>query len=291
MTHRRTLGIAGFAFALAFAALAVNACDEEAESCTAARCQAGNYLCCPGSATGTWNVSTAECICGAAPDADADGDGTGDVGADADVAAEAETGPDADADADADADGDAGTCGDYPSGPYSFSWGQIVAPMAWPSAIIATTETLAADLAALRCDPNVHSIFIQATATDCSTCPARMEMIADGASTWAANGAKWVIVVARLGGHVGSMDEVRSYVERFGIDFGFWTNDADNTGGAYTVADSSIRAAVPWTGVVRPSTMELVCDEPDDAYLDLDAIAAALAADPDADLSAYCTRH
>jgi hypothetical protein len=287
MTHRRTLGIAGMTFALAFAAMAVNACDEESESCTAARCQAGNFLCCAGGAVGTWNVTTASCVCGTAPDADADADGTGEVGADADVTVETETGPDADADA----DGDAGTCGEYPAGPYSFAWNQRVAPMAWPTAIISTTETLAADLAVLRCDPDVHSIFIQATATDCSSCPSRMEMIADGAATWEANGAKWVIVVATLGGHVGSMDQVRSYVERFGIDFGFWTNDADNTGGAYTVADSSIRAAVPWTGVIRPSTMELVCDEPDDAYLDLNAISAALAANPDADLSALCTRH
>ena len=285
MTDRRTLGIAGFAFALAFAALAVNACDEETDACSAARCQAGNFLCCAGGATGTWNVTTASCTCGTAPDADADADGSGEVGADADadVPVETETGPDADA--------DAATCGEYPAGPYSFAWGQLVAPMAWPSAVISTTETLAADLAVLRCDPGVHSIFVQATATDCSTCPARMEQIAAGASTWAANGAKWVIVVATLGGHVGSIDQVRSYVERFGIDFGFWTNDADNTGGAYTIADSSSRAAVPWTGVIRPSTMELVCDEPDDAYLDLEAIAAALAADPDADLSSLCTRH
>ena len=51
------------------------------------------------------------------------------------------------------------------------------------------------------------------------------------------------------------------------------------------------RAVVPWSGVIRLSTMELVCDEPDDVYLDLRAIAAALNADPEADLSAYCTNH
>ena len=59
----------------------------------------------------------------------------------------------------------------------------------------------------------------------------------------------------------------------------------------FGVYESATHTAVPWTAVIRPSTMVMECDEPDDRYLDIAAIAAALAANPDADLSSYCTLH
>jgi hypothetical protein len=37
--------------------------------------------------------------------------------------------------------------------------------MRWPSAVIGTDETLAADLEALHCDPGVHSVFVQIVTT------------------------------------------------------------------------------------------------------------------------------
>lgn len=54
----------------------------------------------------------------------------------------------------------------YPTGPYAFNAvGDTVGPMQWPSAVAGVDEVLAADLEALHCDPNVHSIFIQIVST------------------------------------------------------------------------------------------------------------------------------
>jgi len=53
----------------------------------------------------------------------------------------------------------------YPEGPYAFdAVGNVVGPMAWPTAVAGIDETLAADLAALHCDPSIKSIFIQIAA-------------------------------------------------------------------------------------------------------------------------------
>jgi hypothetical protein len=61
---------------------------------------------------------------------------------------------------------DPGSTCTYPSGPYAFSTvGDTVGPMRWPSAVIGTDETLAADLEALHCDPGVHSVFVQIVTT------------------------------------------------------------------------------------------------------------------------------
>jgi len=63
------------------------------------------------------------------------------------------------------------------------------------------------------------------------------------------------------------------------VTFGWRTNDADNSLGGRTIADSTIYDGVPWIGVIRASDMQLVYDEPDDEYLDLAAIATELAAE------------
>jgi hypothetical protein len=163
--------------------------------------------------------------------------------------------------------------------------------MSWPSAIAAATETLAADLAALHCDPSVQVIFVQVMATDCVGCSQRMAQILSWRSTWESTGAKWIFAVLTTSGYLGSSSDADAYVTGTGIDFGYRTNDVDNTAGGRTLFNSGNFQTVPWTGVIRPSTMELVCDEPDGARLDLQGIATALANNPDADLSSYCTRH
>ena len=49
----------------------------------------------------------------------------------------------------------------FPEGPYAFSAvGDTVAPMSWPDAFAGVDETLEADLAVIRCDPSVNSIFV-----------------------------------------------------------------------------------------------------------------------------------
>jgi uncharacterized protein YfaP (DUF2135 family) len=68
-----------------------------------------------------------------------------------------------------------------------------------------------------------------------------------------------------------------AYVDTNGPTFGWRTNDADNSMGAGTVASAPLYTAVPWTGVIRTSDMQLVYDEPDTSYLDIEAIAVELA--------------
>lgn len=197
-------------------------------------------------------------------------------------------GVDADAPGNAHARVDAGCA--YPAGPYAFVFGNVVPPMRWPSAIAGAAETLATDMAVLHCDPRIKVIFVQVMATDCAGCSLRMAQIQSWRSTWELTGAKWIFAIMTTSGYVPSSFDADAYVTGMGIDFGYRTNDADNTAGARTLFNSGNFQTVPWTGVIRPSTMELVCDEPDGARLDLLGIATALTANPDADLSSYCTR-
>jgi hypothetical protein len=227
----------------------------------------------------------------AAPDATQSGSDTGAFDSDG---GDRETGAvsgdvDANASADSHAHVDAGC--DYPAGPYSFLYGNVVPPMSWPSAIAGTAETLAADLAVLHCDPSVKVIFVQVIATDCPGWSQRMAQILSWRSTWELTGAKWIFAVMTTTGYVSSSSDADAYVTGMGIDFGYRTDDADNAAGGRTLFNSGNFQTVPWTGVIRQSTMELVCDEPDGARLDLPGIATALAANPDADLSSYCARH
>ena len=162
----------------------------------------------------------------------------------------------------------------YPDGPYDFSGeGDIVGPMNWPNALSGADETLAADLAAIRCDPNVHSIFVQIGAFSCGYCPARFEEIGDSRDHWETYGAKWIFIVI----DASSPSQADEYVEQYGVSFGWRTDDSDNSLGAGTIGDFSAFTAQPWTGVIRTSDMVLVYDEPDDSYLDLQGIAQELA--------------
>lgn len=181
-------------------------------------------------------------------------------------------------DAGADTGTDAGTGADtggacsYPGGPYEFNRvGRVVPPMAWPSAV-AGGESLAADLARLHCDPSVHSVFIQVVTTVCPNCPPRMSEIAGLRSHWEATGAKWIFLV----GDAASAAVADSYLDRYGVGFGWRSNDADNSAGGFTVTGSGIYGGVPWTAVIATRDMTLRYDEPDDRYLDLAAIATEL---------------
>lgn len=61
---------------------------------------------------------------------------------------------------------DTGSC-TYPTGPYAFlAPGNIVGPMAWPSAVKGAEETsTAADFASLRCEPGVKTIMVMIAST------------------------------------------------------------------------------------------------------------------------------
>jgi hypothetical protein len=197
----------------------------------------------------------------AAADPDCSGGGS-DAGTDTGSGSDAGTGTDT----------GGGTCS-YPGGPYEFNRvGRVVPPMAWPSAV-ATGDSLAADLARLHCDPSVNSIFIQVVTTACPNCPARMSEIAGLQSHWESTGAKWIFLV----GDASSASAADSYLDRYGVGFGWRSNDADNSAGGFTVTGSGIYGGVPWTAVISTRDMTLRYDEPDDRFLDIAAIATELA--------------
>lgn len=164
---------------------------------------------------------------------------------------------------------DVGPCA-YPDAPYGLSVESTIEPMAWPEAMSGSdTFSEVADLTALHCEPAVNSIFIQIAATYCTTCPARMQEIASLQDVWEQYGVRWIFII----NDVTTASAANDYVERYGITFGFRTADKDNTAGADTIGHSSLFSAVPWTGVIRTSDMVLTHDEPDDSYLNLEAIA------------------
>jgi hypothetical protein len=170
-------------------------------------------------------------------------------------------------------DADDGTCS-YPSGPYDLREEATVPAMAWPDAVPGVDEVGSAELALLRCEPGVHSIFVQAVARSCSECPARLRQISDLREHWATYGVKWMFIVDDVFSGSALANE---YIERYGITFGYRTSDADNTYGERAIAGSTLYRSVPWTGVIRASDMVLVHDEPDDEYLDIVTIAVEMA--------------
>lgn len=292
MSLRRTTGLAVQVAVLLSAGTGLWRCvagdARRADPCTESLCESGSRACCATELPGTWNPTAGSCSCSTSADADACSDA--DECADAVLEEGGDVPGEVDDEADADADGDAAAC-EYPEGPYSFTYQGIAPPMNWPTAVPGPDETLPADLTQIRCDPGVRSIFILVMDPECAACGGRAAAIAGQRETWEANGTKWIIVVRAAEGHFATAEEVRSHVESAGFTFGWWTHDGDNAVAPFAILDSGIFSNVPWTGVIRSTTMELVCDEPDDAFLDLDAISGALAADPEADLSAYCTRH
>jgi hypothetical protein len=153
--------------------------------------------------------------------------------------------------------------------------GDTVPPMAWPRAVATDAETMPADVAVIRCDPGVHSIFIQMATTTCSVCPERIREIVGLKSTWETYGAKWVFMVS----DAASPSAAGTYVSRYGVDFGWATNDSDNTEGEGLVAGSGMYGAVPWTVVISTRDMRLRYEEPDDRYLDIASIAEELASE------------
>jgi hypothetical protein len=162
------------------------------------------------------------------------------------------------------------TC-EYPAGPYRLGQGNVIAPMSWPSARAGSSETGAADLADLRCESEVRAIFIDVGATWCSACSERMAEIASQRDVWERNGVQWIFIVS----DASSAAEASSYVDRYGIDFGYRTNDADNSQGSGAVANSGLFSTIPWAATVRAADMLMVYDETS-SYIDLAAVAAEL---------------
>lgn len=207
------------------------------------------------------------------PDGDGDGDSDADSDGDSDADADGDGDADADSDVDSDADGDSSDC-TYPAGPYAFERFATVGPMSWPTAVPGEDEPEGSpDLAEIFCDPEVHSVFIQVTTTACPACPSRMAEIGRLRTHWETFGARWIFLVS----DAATSEQASQYADRNGVTFGWRSNDADNTQGVFAVVGSSIFGGVPWTGVIRTSTMELEYDEPDDRFLSIMDIAMEMA--------------
>ena len=97
-----------------------------------------------------------------------------------------------------------------------------------------------------------------------------MRYIAGLSDHWAEHGAKWIFVVEDI--YID--EEADEYVDRYGISFGFRTDDRDNSAGGFTIVWSGLYAALPWVGVIRKSDMVLLYVESDDP--DLAAVAVEL---------------
>lgn len=164
-----------------------------------------------------------------------------------------------------------GDC-EYPSGPHAVGPGSVIPPMQWPSAIAGSAESGEADLADLRCDGDVNSIFIDVGATWCAACGERMAEIAGLRDHWIATGVTWIFIVS----DASSAAAADTYVNRYGIDFGFRTNDADNSEGSGTIASSSLFSTIPWVGVIRADDMVMLYEEGSSGYLDFAGIATEL---------------
>jgi hypothetical protein len=154
----------------------------------------------------------------------------------------------------------------YPEGPYGFSAvGQTAGPMAWPSSIKGAEELMDldhADLEVFFCDPEVQSIIVVIATTWCPHCPNRITNLAGIEDHLNTYGAKVVWV---LGDGEVPADAV-TYFGGYGADFGWFTDDSDNTMGPNTITDSGMLEGVPWVFVMDGESMEILYDNPTSVY-------------------------
>lgn len=74
----------------------------------------------------------------------------------------------------------------------------------------------------------------------------------------------------------GSASGASEYVSWYGVDFGFRTNDEDNSRGRAAIAESGLFWGVPWVGVIRTSDMTLYRQDTEWGF-DLRSVAEELA--------------
>lgn len=74
----------------------------------------------------------------------------------------------------------------------------------------------------------------------------------------------------------GSASGASEYIDYYGVDFGFRTNDADNSAGSSYVVSSDLFYGVPWVGVIRTSDMTLYRHDAEWGSFDLRSIAEEL---------------
>jgi hypothetical protein len=72
---------------------------------------------------------------------------------------------------------------------------------------------------------------------------------------------------------VSASEAAWEYDSDLGIDFGWHSHGGDNLMGDCYIKNSGIYDRTPWVGVIRPSDMMLMYDEPDGEFLDIYNIA------------------
>jgi hypothetical protein len=147
----------------------------------------------------------------------------------------------------------------YPAGPWAFDWiGDTVGPCSWPSAVYGAEETMTADFEVLHCDPDVQTILMFRATLTCPYCPGRIRELVDMKDHFDTYGAKWVWILE--GGS--SPAQAAEYFEDLGVTFGWMTDDADNSQGAYYLAETPMSGTVPWIGIIDARTMRVAYNNP-----------------------------
>jgi hypothetical protein len=156
----------------------------------------------------------------------------------------------------------------YPTGPYRYTTiGDTVAPASWPASIKAEGESLLldhADFEVLYCDPEVESIVIFLATVSDPMCPGRIREMVSLESNFDTCGTKFIWILAWDGGTLPTPAMAESYYTSNGVDFGWFTDDEDNTWDPYIFHNNPFGSGVPWLGIIDADTMQVYATAPDD---------------------------
>jgi hypothetical protein len=96
-------------------------------------------------------------------------------------------------------------------------------------------------------------------------CPARVRAVTGMHSDLETYGSKVVWILAWDGSSAEPTNAMaQEYYEGQGVDFGWYTDDRDNSLGFCEFLASPMISGVPWVGIIDADTMELVADNPAD---------------------------
>ena len=79
-------------------------------------------------------------------------------------------------------------------------------------------------------------------------------------------GAKWIWILVWDGGTEPTTLMASDYYTSNGVDFGWFTDDRDNTWQPYSFHNTAMAGTVPWIGIIDAKTMEVVADDPPDVF-------------------------
>jgi hypothetical protein len=89
------------------------------------------------------------------------------------------------------------------------------------------------------------------------------------------NGAKWIWILAWDGGTTPTTAMAEDYYSGYGVNFGWFTDDRDNSWEPYAFHNTGMAGGVPWIGVIDADTMQVYASNPTDVM----SVVRTLAAD------------